>query len=107
MKITITAKIVIEIDLTPKEKKPSAQTDLGSFAGMRPSRAFELRQRYGEQKRAEEVDSKPFKRPRVRRSDIGNNHHCSNCGNPGTKATKKLYGKCRACTESSPFGSWR
>ena len=102
MKIYIRAEIVIEIDMQTKNTKPSVQTDLGSFAAKRPSQA-----------------SKPVKAvkgaipaptaakgPKQRRSDYGGNHHCSRCGNAGSKATQRLGGFCKVCHPHKGYSGW-
>ena len=102
MKIEIHAKIVIHIDLTPKEKKPVGQTDLGSFAGMRPSRASKPVKAV----KGALLAPKAANGPKLRRSDYGANHHCSQCGNAGSKATKRLGGYCKVCHPHKGYSGW-
>lgn len=102
MKIRIRAEIIIEYDMQTQNTEPSVQTDLGSFAGRRPSRASKP----VEAVKVVYLPSKPANGPKQRRSDYGGNHHCSKCGNAGTKATERLGGFCKVCHPHKGYSGW-
>lgn len=91
MKIYIRAEIVIELDGMQNEKETGRQTDIRNFVNKRPSKASKP-QKVVEQPKAKTGPSK-----RATRSDLGGWHHCSRCGNAGTKATKSRGGRCKHC----------